>query len=151
MSGETQAVSERGLAMLLEASRDFAIRQIAQGKRLIPFAGRANLTGEIDFIRFVDEDTELPLGEIYDQTQAAIAQEAGAGQLVAATTVSAVGGEAGQFGEGFDSAIRIHVEAQGYSRVVLAPYRIEQPDGAGAKLVVGEMLPIEAEPAVFAT
>jgi hypothetical protein len=150
MSGETQAVSEHGLAMLLEASRDFAIRQIAQGQRLIPFAGRANLTGEIDFIRFVDEDTELPLGEIYDRTQAAIAQEASAGQLVAATTVSAVAGQAGQFGEGFDSAIRIHVEAPGYSRVVLAPYRIEQTDGAGAKLVVGEMLPTEAEPAVFA-
>ncbi|MCL6250710.1 hypothetical protein M3P36_06580 [Altererythrobacter sp. KTW20L] len=150
MSAENQAIGEQGLALLLEASRNFAISQIAQGQRLIPFAGRANAAGEIDFIRFVDEDTELPLDEIYDKTQAAIAEEARAGQLVAATMVSAVGGTPGQFGEGFDSAIRVHVEAPDYSRVVLAPFRVEQSEGQDAKLVVGELLPIEADPAIFA-
>ena len=52
------------LALLLQASRDFALQQMARGNRLIPFAGRVKPDGEIEFVRFVDESSDLPLDQI---------------------------------------------------------------------------------------
>lgn len=137
-------VTEQQLALLLQAARDFAFQQLAQGQRLIPYAARAKADGAIDFIRFVGADSEQPLGDILDQTQSALAAEARAGQLLAAATVALVEGPESDLGAGFDTAIRVHVEAPGHSRIVLVPYRIED-----AHLFDGEMVVMAADAAVF--
>lgn len=143
-------VNHEGLALLLQASRDFALNQLAQGNRVVPFGTRAASTGEIDFVRFVDEDTEEPLDAVHYQTQAALAEQAVTGDLAAAATVSCVQASDGQFDTGFDTAVRIHVEAPGYSRVVVVPFRFEaKADGSG-QLLTGNMAAQDAPPAVFA-
>ena len=142
--------NEAGMALLLQASRDFALGQMAQGRRLVPFGVRVAPSGEIDFIRYVDEETDLPLAQVYDRTQAALAKEAGAGALVAVASVAAVGGTPDEFGQGFDSAIRVHLEAPGFSRVMVSPFRFEQEPDTEAQIHIGEMLVKEVRSVVFA-
>lgn len=146
----TTTGNDEGMALLLQASRDFALGQMAQGRRLVPFGARVATSGEIDFIRYVDEDTDMPLADVYDRTQAALAKEAGAGTLVAVASVAAVGGAPGEFGDGFDSAIRVHLESPGYSRVMVSPFRFEQEPDAEVQLHIGEMLVMEVRHVVFA-
>ena len=140
---------DRGLAIMLEASRDFAFRRMVEGLVILPFAGRAASDGEIDFKLYVEEDTDLPLPEIYERTRDALAQEARALNLLAVTIVAAVSGADFDMGEGFDTAIQVHVEAPGFARVILAPYRIEDRDDGTSHLVTGELIAIEAEPEIF--
>lgn len=137
------------LALLLQASRDFALQQMARGHRLIPFAGRVKPDGEIEFVRFVDEGSDLPLDQVYAGTQAVMAEEAARGELVAASLTTAVMLEEPE--QGFDTALRVHVEAPGYSRQVLVPYAVD-PAGAdegNGSLRLGELIPYEAAPAIF--
>lgn len=147
----TTAADERGLAMLLQASRDFALKQLGEGRRVIPFGARANMTGEIDFIRFVDEDTPLPLGDIHEQTQAALAKEAQAAGLLAAAVVATVAGGEAELGAGFDTAVRVDIEAPGYARIILTPYRFDASADEGGQLVLGELVTFGAEPVIFAS
>lgn len=141
----TVAATDEQLALLLQVARAFAFQQMAQGNRLVPFVARAPLDGEIDFIRFVDEDSDLPLDEIYAQTQDTVAEEVRGGQLLAAATVAAVQAGEAEFGAGFATALSVHIEAPGHSRMVLMPYRID-----GDELHTGELIVHAAEPAVFA-
>ena len=137
------------LALLLQASRDFALQQMARGNRLIPFAGRVKPDGEIEFVRFVDESSDLPLDQIYAGTQAVMAEEAARGELVAASLTTAVLLDEPE--QGFDTALRVHVEAPGYSRQVLVPYAMDPPAAGEDKgsLRLGELVPYEAAPAIF--
>ena len=137
------------LALLLEVSRDFAFEQMARGDRLIPFAGRVGLDGEIEFVRFFDERSDLPLDEIYAGTQAAMAEEAARGELLAASLTAAVKLAVPE--QGFDTALRVHVEAPGYSRQVLVPYAVDD-SGAGddkGSLRMGALVPDDVEPTIF--
>ena len=137
------------LALLLQASRDFAFQQMARGDRLIPFAGRVKLDGGIEFVRFVGEDSDLPLDEVYAGTQAVMAEEAARGELAAASLTTAV--LLDEPDQGFDTALRVHVESPGYSRQVLVPYAVD-PAAAGedkGSLRIGELVPYEAAPAIF--
>ncbi|MES2700911.1 MAG: hypothetical protein V4647_14975, partial [Pseudomonadota bacterium] len=62
MTGETDlSLREQKLAYILQSSLDFAFRQMAEGKRLIPFAARVQMTGAVDFLREEDESTQVPL------------------------------------------------------------------------------------------
>ena len=143
------SVSNEQLALLLQASRDFALEQMASGDRLIPFAGRVKLDGEIEIVRFVDQRTELPLDEVFARTGAVMADEAGRGELLAASLTAAVILDEPE--QGFDAALRVHVEAPGYSRQVLVPYAVD-PAGPGedqGSLRLGEMVAYNLEPTIF--
>lgn len=137
------------LALLLQASRDFALEQMARGNRLIPFAGRVKPDGEIEFVRFVDESTELPLDEVYAGTLSVMAEEAGRGELIAASLTAAVMLDEPE--QGFDTAIRVHVEAPAFSREVLVPYAIDpaEPGEDKGSVRLGELVPYEAEATIF--
>lgn len=149
---DVAATSEQ-LALLLQASRDFAFQQVAQRGHFVPFATRAKQDGEIDFIRLADETTQTSLEELYDQTQLELAAQAQQGEILAAACVVHIqlaeqdGSEAA-----FPMAIRVHVEAPGYSRMVIAPYRIDPPGAEGEKpyLVDGEMITLDTGAVVFA-
>ena len=143
-------VTEEGLATLLQACRDFAARQLAQGQRLVPFAARALPSGEIDFVRFVGEDTNLPLDEVHRRTRSELAAQVQGEGLVAAAVVSAVEGSAAHLGDGFTQAVRVELEAAGFSRTILSPYCIEPRAGGGAELVSGKLVTLSAAPELFA-
>lgn len=145
-------VSNEQLALLLQASKDFAFQQLAQSGYFMPFATRAKADGEVEFVRFVDDTSEEPMEEIYRLTQQTLAEQARQGEILAAATVAQVGmPDAGESAE-FEHAIQVHVEAPGYSRIVLAPYRVEDADVEGElpSLVDGDLVPLEAPPAIFA-
>jgi hypothetical protein len=145
----SEDLDHEGLALLLQASRDFALKQLAQGRRLVPFAARVQASGDIDFVRFVAEDTELPLDAIHRDTRSAISAQAQSEGLLAAAIVAAVGGGDGELGEGFKTAVRVDIEAPGYSRIVLSPYRLEESADGPGQLVLGELVTYGAEPAIF--
>ncbi|GEM_PF-1015585 len=137
-------------AMLLHASRDMAFEQMSAGARMVPFAAGVNPDGEIKFFRFAELDTEVPLTEIYADTQKRLSGAAKEGVLLASTTVAVV--EDAELEGDFETAVSVHVEEPGFSRMVLAPYRIDpgEEEGGKGKLVQGEMIAFDVAPIVFA-
>ena len=137
-------------ALLLQASRDMAFERMSLGERMVPFAAGVSPDGEINFFRFAELDVEAPLTDIYADTQNRMADAAREGVLLASTTVAVV--EDSQLEGGFETAVSVHVEEPGFSRMVLAPYRIDpaEEDGGKGKLVQGKMVAFEVEPVVFA-
>ncbi|WAT18862.1 hypothetical protein OZN62_04640 [Aurantiacibacter sp. MUD11] len=142
-------VSEDQMALLLQGSRQFAFEQMSAGRRLLPFAARVKTDGEIEFVSFAKEDSEQPLEEIYAVTQQAMAQQAKDGVIVAASLVAAV--QIQDPAKEFEQAIRIHLEAPGFVRQVLAPYAIvpDAEDANTASINLGEMIPVACEAEVF--
>lgn len=142
-------ITEEQMALLLQASREFAFEQMAAGKRLLPFGTRVKPDGEIEFVSLAPEGTDQPLDAIYAATRAAIASEAGEGALVAASLVAAV--ELAEPQDGFDKAIRIHLEAPGFVRQVLSPFSITEPAGdeKEGQLNLGDLIPLMAEAELF--
>ncbi|TIX51609.1 hypothetical protein [Alteraurantiacibacter aquimixticola] len=146
-----RTLGEKELGAMLQASRDFAFQLLAEKGKIVPFGARAGESGDIEFMRVADEESTDPLDEVYDSTQAALAEQAGEGAIIAATSVAHVAVEGGIGEEGFDRAIRIHVESDGFSRMIFAPYRVVQGEQKGtATIEPGKMVAQEAEGVVFA-
>lgn len=146
----TVTVTNEQLGLLLQLARDFAFGQMSKGKRLVPFAARMPVEGEIDFIRFVDESTLLPLGEVHSRTQGALRRQVRKGELLAVATVATVQAPEADLGRGFTQAVRVHVEAPGFSRQMLTPFRVEPgAEGAPGKLATAEMIVLAADPVAF--
>jgi hypothetical protein len=144
-------IGEDQLALLLQLARDFAFKQLADNADLVPFATRIPPEGEVDFVRFADEADEVPIEDIYHRTQLVLAEEARLGEVLAAAMVANVRiAQPGSDAE-FPLAVQVHVEAPGYSRMVFAPYRVEQSAGDGQKrFVKGAMMVSEVPAAIFA-
>lgn len=137
------------MAMLLQASRQFAFDQMAAAGRLLPFAARVKTDGEVEFVSFAVADGDQPLDEIYATTAQAMATQAKDGDIVAAALVAAVEIQGAE--NGFDQALRIHLEAADFVRQVLAPFAIVS-DGEGAdsaSLKLGELIPLAGEAEIF--
>ena len=145
----TTSIDEQ-MALLLQTARDFAFTQISRGQRLIPFAACVPPGGSIDFARLEDEASEVPLGEIYDATAQAVRQQAASGGLVAAALIAAVEAGEAELGAGFVHALRIHLEAPGFAREVLIPFRVtDGGDAEPPQLVTGGMVPFAIEAVLF--
>lgn len=142
-------ISEEQLALLLQSSRQFAFEQLAQGEQLLPFATRVKADGEIEFARFAEDGGEQSLEAIYAATAQAMAKEAKAGEIAAAALVAAVEMQAP--GSDHTQAIRIHLEAPGFTRQVLAPFAVvpSGANGSQASLELGELIPVEASAEIF--
>ena len=150
-----EALTDEQLAMVLQASRDFALDQMARGDRLLPFATRVPPQGEIAFARYANEDTQESLDTIYTMTQKATAAEVAQGDLVGAALVATVKLDPPIKGD--EHAIRVHLETKGRCLEVLAPFSISEPgqaDGDGnskRELSLGEMVTNRAEAVLFTT
>lgn len=147
-----QTISDEQLGAVLEASRDFAFQLMAEKGKLIPFGARAGADGDIEFMRVADEDSTVPLDQIYAETQKVLSGQARADEIVVSTCVAHVAIEGGIGEEGLERAIRIHVEAPNFSRFVFAPYEVVPAEGEGglATLQPGKMVAQEADAVVFA-
>ncbi len=139
--------TDEQLALILQASRDFAFEQIAQGMPLLPFATRVKPDGEIEFARFVEPGTDKTPDEVHALTRDELAKEAGGGDVVAGAITSAVRME--QAEDGMTDAIRIEVEAPGFARQFLAFYALGEQGGGARSIQRGKLVPFDAEPTVF--
>ncbi|MEO5707973.1 MAG: hypothetical protein ABIT10_02600 [Alteraurantiacibacter sp.] len=141
---------EQKLAYVLQSSFDFAFRQMAEGKRLIPFATRVQMSGAVDFQREENESTELPLAEVHDLVRQSMRSQAVAGELQAAALVAPIQSDEKILGEGFYQAIRVQLEMADYCRLFFQPYRIEPGvGGEKGKLVMGKLVTTAAEHVIF--
>jgi hypothetical protein len=150
---EIGEITSDHLGTLLQISRDFAFRQIAEGGGFIPFGTQVKPDGDTDFIRMANDDTEGSLDDFFRLLQMALAEKAQQGEIVAAATVvNILASSAGvEIESGFDRAILVHVDSPGFSRAVIAPYRIETDQQDGRQYVIdGTMVPFEEVPVVFA-
>jgi hypothetical protein len=150
---ETTEVTDEQLALLLEASRAFAFQQLGEAGHFIPFGTQARPDGEVEFVRMLDERMES-LEDVFNLLQLALTERAQQGEVLAAATVVniMVEGMGVEVEPGFERAIRVHVEAPGYSRAVLAPYRFEDADENSDKpyLIDGKMVAFPEPPVIFA-
>ena len=144
-------IGDAQLGAMLEASRDFAFQLLAEKGKLIPFGARAGSSGDIDFVRIADEESAVPLDRIYAATQDLLTSQAKAKEIIVATTVSHVSVEGGIGDEGYERAIRIHVESEDFSRHIFAPYGVVPGEEEGtATLQPGALVAQETDPVVFA-
>lgn len=142
MSG---AITEQGLALMLETSRDFAFAQMARGERLIPFAAYVPEGGEIEFICIEGENTRNTLAEVHRRTRAVMAERVRAGGLSAVALVAVISADESNLGSGFSTAVSIELQAPGFARVVLVPFRVDRDITGKGTLVTGQMIPLPAE------
>ncbi|MCX7677324.1 MAG: hypothetical protein N2Z59_08125 [Alteraurantiacibacter sp.] len=142
MSG---AITEQGLALMLEASRDFAFAQMARGERLVPFAAYVPEGGEIEFIRIEGENTRNALAEVHRRTRAVMAERVRAGGLSAVALVAVISADESNLGSGFSTAVSVELQAPGFARVVLVPFRVDRDITGKGTLVTGQMIPLPAE------
>jgi len=148
----TTEVTQDQLGMLLHLSRDSALQMLAQWGGFPPFAMRAGNDGAVEVVSNTEKVDDSKLPEVYERLRAALAEEAKQGGLAAAAMVVNVHLDDAKEGDPFDRAIQVHVESKNFSRVVMVPYRF--PEMLEVKtqrdVETGEMVPLDAPPAVFA-
>jgi hypothetical protein len=141
------AVSEDELAVVLEASIDFARQMLEQDGGFLPFGARANPNGEVEFLQAEPSSGEETLEALYRRIGTALADDARDGAVLAAALVANASLPEGIDGT-FETAISVLIEAPGFCRSIVVPYRI---GGNGrAAVEFGTMIPEEADPVVFA-
>lgn len=135
------ALEERHLAVILQACVDFAGQLLAESGGFLPFGARGKPSGEIEFFQLARESDDESLAELYQRIGATLAEEARRDEILGAALVAnaTLAGDAGQ------TVVAIQIEAPGFCRSITVPYRID----AGA-VAWGQMIPEEAQPAVFA-
>lgn len=143
-----RAFTDDQLALLLQASRDFAFRQIAEGMPLIPFATCVDGEGDMDFVRFAEPGTDKTPDEVLSLTLSEAKAQADRGDLIAVGIVSGV--RLAQPEDGMEDAVRVLIEAPGFARQFLALYKLEGGENGGTTLSPGKLVPFEAEPEIYA-
>lgn len=139
-----KSLTDEQLAMLLQACRDFAFGQIAARQPLLPYVTVARTDGEVTHVRFAESGAAHTPDELLALTEREVAQEAAKGDLVAVAIASAV--KLHQPQDGWEDALRIHLEAPGFARQFLAYYAFAAGD---ASVSPGKLVPFDVEAKVF--
>lgn len=137
-------LGEEQLGVILQASIDRASELIVQSGGFLPFGARALPNGDVEFLEAEEAFGQEPLDGLYRQIGAMLAEDARRHQILASALVANAGLPAG-FDSEFETAISVLVEAPDFCRSVVVPYRMGEEG-----LVLGKMIPEEAEAAVFA-
>jgi hypothetical protein len=137
-------LNEEQLGVILQASIDRASELLAQAGGFLPFGARALPNGDVEFLEAEGEAGEEPIDALYRRIGAMLAEDAKRHEILASALVANAGLPAG-FDRDFDTAISVLVEAPEFCRSVVVPYR-----AAAGGIILGKMIPEEAEPAVFA-
>lgn len=142
-----RAFTDEQLALLLQASRDFAFKQIAEGMPMMPFATCVDTEGEMNFVRFAEPGTDKTPDEVLSLTHSEVKAQADKGELIAVGIVSGV--RLAQPEEGMEDAVRVVIEAPGFARQFLALYKFEAGENGGATLSPGKLVPFEVDPEIY--
>ena len=137
-------LNEEQLGVILQASIERAKELLAQSGGFLPFGARALPNGEVEFLEAAGSSGQEPIDALYRRIAALLAGAARRHEILASALV-ANAGLPGGFDNDFDKAISVLVEAPDFCRSVVVPYR-----AAAEGVILGKMIPEEAEPAVFA-
>jgi hypothetical protein len=137
-------LNEQQLGAILQASLARAKELLEQSGGFLPFGARGKRDGEVEFLEASGEGTARPIDAIYRQIAAMLAEDAKRQEILASALVANASLPAG-FDNEFDTVISVLVEAPDFCRSIVVPYRAA-PEG----IVLGKMIPEEADPAVFA-
>lgn len=137
------ALNDDQLAMVLQASLAHAEKRLAEQGGFAPFAIRVEAHGGIEAVEGADEGESLDA--LYDRLGEILAEDARQGGILAAALVANVGLEEGEDPE-FGRAVAVRVEAPGFCRAVIAPYRLPE---SGSGVEFGELSPEGADPVIF--
>jgi hypothetical protein len=137
-------LSEEQLGVILQASIDRASELLEQSGGFLPFGARALPNGDVEFLEAEGAGGQEPLDALYRRIGSLLAEDAQRHAILASALVANAGLPAG-YDKDFETAISVLVEAEDFCRSIVVPYRV-QADG----IVLGKMIPEEAEPAVFA-
>jgi len=137
-------LNEVQLGVILQASIDRAGEMLEQSGGFLPFGARALPNGDVEFLEVEGAGSVESIDALYRRLGALLAEDAQRHEILASALVANASLPAG-FDSGFEKAISVLVEAQDFCRSVVVPYR-----AAAEGIVLGEMIPEEAEPAVFA-
>ena len=141
------AIEEQHLAVILQATVDHARTQLEEQGGFLPFGARAKLDGDIELLEATGTSEDEPLDALYRKIGAILAEDANQGQVLVAALVANASLPQG-VGPGFERAVAVQVEAPGYCRSIVVPYRFAGNGGTAVEF--GAMIPEEAEPIVFA-
>ena len=133
-------LDERQLAVLLQACIDRARELLEESGGFLPFGARACLDGAVEFLEAQGLGVGESLDDLYRRIGAMLAEEAGRDEILAAALVA----NASLPGDEPVIAVSVHIEAPGFCRSIVAPYRL----AAGA-VDFGTMIPEGADPLVF--
>jgi hypothetical protein len=137
-------LNEQQLGAILQASLERAKELLEQSGGFLPFGTRGKPDGEVEFLEASGEGTASPIDTIYRQIAAMLAEDAKRQEILASALVANASLPAG-FDNEFDTAISVLVEAPDFCRSIVVPYR-----AAPVGIILGKMIPEEADPAVFA-
>ena len=136
-------LSDEQLSVILQASIDRASELLGQSGGFLPFGARALPNGAIEFLEAERAGAHEPLAALDRRIGALLAEDARRNEILASALVANASLPTG-FGDGFDRAIAVFLEAPEFCRSVVVPYRVA-PGG----VTLGKMIPEEAEPVVF--
>jgi hypothetical protein len=141
------ALTDQQLAVILQACIEHAKTRLEEQGGFLPFGARARPDGEIEFIEARDTGEGESLDAVYQRISALVAEAGRANEIVAGALVANAGLPEGAI-EAFETAITVQLEAPGFCRGVIAPYRLT---GDGQRRVeLGDLLPDVADPVIFA-
>ena len=150
---EAPQVTDAQHASLLQFSREFAFQQLGEAGGFLPFATQTRPDGEMEFVRIIDESIPEAPSSIFDRLRRMMTDRALQGELIAVAMVTnmQIEDSGTEAPPEFDRAIRVHVESPGFSRMVIAPYRVDQADENGEKphLIDGKMEAFDVAPDIF--
>jgi hypothetical protein len=136
-------LTEQQLAVVLQACIEHAKELLAESGGFLPFGARAKPEGEVEFLEARGAGRDEPLEALRNKFAAILAEDARENRILASALVANASLPAG-FDDVFDTAIGVLIEAPEFCRSIVVPYRIRSE---GVEL--GEMIPEEADPAVF--
>jgi len=142
--------TDKQLTAVLEYCLGFAREMLNAAGEFYPFGAEVDRSGEVRALGFWDGDEHPRPQELYSLGQDALTKRASQGEILAAALAVDVNIPE-QFEAEYRDGIRVHVESEGYSRLIYAPYAISKTGLLGRKRSVslGEMFAVEIPPLMF--
>lgn len=145
------SLSDQQLTALLEYCVGFARQMIEKAGEFYPFGAEIDASGELKALGFSDGGEKPSSQELYAFAQSALTQRAAEGAVLGAAIAANVNIPP-QFESKYPDGIRVHVEAEGFSRYIYTPYAITKTGLFGRKRSVDydEMFAADVPPLMFA-
>ena len=142
------------LSEMLDGCCDFAHTLLAKTGAFYPFGETADASGVRSMVGGYNGEEHPNPREIYDLLLGSFRESARGGKISAAALAADVTVPA-EYESPYPDAVRVLIEAPGYSRFVYRPYRVIEPSGigrllrAGREVAYGEMFSVETPPQVL--
>ncbi|HYJ53071.1 MAG TPA: hypothetical protein VEW04_07850, partial [Allosphingosinicella sp.] len=134
-----------------EYCTEFARRMLEDVGEFYPFGAEINASRELAALGFSDgEERPLPQ-ELYSYAQNVLTQRAASGEVLGAAIAANVDIPP-QLDPTYPDGIRVHVESEGFCRLIYLPYAIGRSGlfGRNRTIKYDDMLGVDVPPIIFA-